>query len=287
MPKANSRSYSRLSGIVKRRGLDQPPAIMAFLHCEFVSETLGLSCSLNAILNQAALAKGGGAHRSPVLYLLHGLTEDHTVWCRRTSLERYAEKYDVAIVMPSVHRSCYANMEAGYRYWDFIAEELPRVCRAFFPIASEREKTFVAGLSMGGYGAFKLALSHPDRFAAAASLSGALDLWRLNDQRDELLPEWPAVFGSESSFPGSENDLMALASLYARSAGGREVALFQSCGTEDRFLPINRTFHAHCQALGVAIDYEESPGEHEWGFWDQKIQDVLEWLPIERLESEE
>ena len=82
--------------------------------------------------------------------------------------------------MPAVNRSFYANEVHGDRYWDYVSEELPEIVGNFFRISQDPADTFVAGLSMGGYGALKLALTHPDRFAAAATLSGALDL-------DELL----------------------------------------------------------------------------------------------------
>jgi S-formylglutathione hydrolase FrmB len=113
-----------------------------------------------------------------VLYLLHGLSDDHTAWSRYTSIGRYAEAAGLAVVMPAVHRSFYANESAGHRYWDFVSEELPEVVRTFFQVSDRSEDTFVAGLSMGGYGAVRLALTFPGRYAAAASMSGALDIVR-------------------------------------------------------------------------------------------------------------
>ena len=146
---------------------------MALLSWNFHSDTLGISASANVILPQAAVEKG---EKLPVLYLLHGLSDDHTNWQRRTSIERYADPLGLAVVMPAVNRSFYANMAHGPRYWDFISEELPQLAQSFFPLSDKRADTFVAGLSMGGYGAFKVALSHPDRYAAAASLSGTVDV---------------------------------------------------------------------------------------------------------------
>ena len=116
---------------------------------------------------------GGDA---PVLYLLHGLSDDDTIWLRRTSIERYAAPLGLAVVMPQVARSFYTDEAHGNRYWTFLSEELPQLARSFFHLSDRREDTFVAGLSMGGYGALKWALHRPGRFAAAASLSGALDL---------------------------------------------------------------------------------------------------------------
>ena len=107
-----------------------------------------------------------------MLYLLHGLSDDHTAWLRYTSIERYATARGLAVVMPAVHRSFYADEAHGHAYWHFVSEELPAIVAAFFRLSERREDTFVAGLSMGGYGALKLGLHHPERFAAVASLSG-------------------------------------------------------------------------------------------------------------------
>src|SRR5690349_9975630 len=144
----------------------------------FCSETLGLLSSLYVLLPQRPLAEAQNKPRKKLrtLYLLHGHSDDHTAWQRYTSIERYAEGLNLAVVMPAVHLSFYNDMAHGGRYWQFISEEVPALVRDTFPLSARREDNFVAGLSMGGYGAFKMALTHPGRFAAAASLSGAVDI---------------------------------------------------------------------------------------------------------------
>ncbi|MFD0818010.1 alpha/beta hydrolase, partial [Micromonospora zhanjiangensis] len=154
---------------------------MALMRCDFFSETLGLNTSMTVLLPQRTATQIGmsGATRDgdpPVLYLLHGLSDDDTIWLRRTSIERYVAPLGLAVVMPQVARSFYTDEANGNRYWTFLSEELPELCRSFFRLSDRREDTFVAGLSMGGYGALRWALRAPHRFAAAASLSGALDL---------------------------------------------------------------------------------------------------------------
>src|SRR3954464_2876128 len=154
---------------------------MALVRCDFFSDVLGLSTSMTVVLPQATSAQIGmtGAATggdAPVLYLLHGLSDDDTIWLRRTSIARYAAPLGLAVVMPQVGRSFYTDEAHGNRYWTFLSEELPAVVGSFFRISDRREDTFVAGLSMGGYGAVKWALRQPERFAAAATLSGALDL---------------------------------------------------------------------------------------------------------------
>lgn len=256
---------------------------MAFIQCEFKSDTLGVGCSLNVILNQKALKQGGPDHRSPVLYLLHGLSDNHSGWMRKSSIERYAEEYDVAIVMPAVNRSFYTNMYSGYKYFDYISNELPELAQSYFPIATGRSNTFVAGLSMGGYGAFKLALSKPNEYAAAASLSGALDLLSgAEADRDELLPEWRNVFGHIEDFESGENNLLKLASKLTSNTAPRP-ALLQYCGTQDFLYPMNTSFRHHCEKIGLEINYHEDDGDHTWKHWDREIQTVLNWLPLKRV----
>ncbi|WP_341854260.1 alpha/beta hydrolase-fold protein [Brachybacterium sp. GPGPB12] len=159
---------------------------MIRLRTDFFAESLGMGTSMVVLMPQAAsgigmeeadATRGSAADESgvPVLYLLHGLSDDCTIWERRTSIERYATEKGIAVVMPEVRRSFYTDEAVGEAYWTFVAEEPPRIVARTFRVSTAREDTFVAGLSMGGFGAFKLALNHPERFAAAASLSGALD----------------------------------------------------------------------------------------------------------------
>src|SRR5215475_13824997 len=101
---------------------------MALIHCEFFSEVLGLSTSMMVIPPQATtkqigLAGTAVAGKHPTLYLLHGMSDDHTTWVRRTSVERYVAPLGLAVVMPAVHRSFYADEAHGAAYWTFLTEE--------------------------------------------------------------------------------------------------------------------------------------------------------------------
>ncbi len=259
--------------------------VMALFHCHFFSHVLGLCSSMDVILPEpppydTGRDSSGDVHQHPTLYLLHGMSDDHTIWQRRTAIERYVAPLDLAVVMPAVQRSFYTDTVNQQRYWTFISEELPFLARRFFPLSAAREENFVAGLSMGGYGAFKLALSHPDRFAAAASLSGALDVVRR--MRDEEQAggggEFKHIFGEVSDLTGSPNDLFYLAEQLSRQ-GQPAPQLYQWCGTEDFLYEDNLRFREHARALGLELVYEEGPGGHEWGCWDQQIQRVLAWLP--------
>src|SRR5215203_3136864 len=130
---------------------------MAHLRCDFFSDALGLSTSMTVILpqptqNQIGMAGKASEEPPPVLYLLHGLSDDDTIWLRRTSIERYVAPLGLAVVMPQVHRSFYSDEHYGGRYWTFLSEELPELVASWFQVSQRREDTFVAGLSMGGCG---------------------------------------------------------------------------------------------------------------------------------------
>ncbi len=212
-------------------------------------------------------------HGFPSLLLLHGLSDDHTIWLRRTSIERYVEGLGLAVVMPAVHRSFYTDIERHLPYWTFISEELPELARSFFPLSGRREDNFVAGLSMGGYGAFKLGLRHSERYAAAASLSGALDANRAY----EFMGEEAGTIFSGKPVDGTDNDLFMLAERLGASSGNG-LRLFQCCGTEDFLYEDNQKFLGHAGSVGLNIDYEEEPGDHNWDYWDMKIKRVIDWL---------
>ncbi|HJO93477.1 MAG TPA: alpha/beta hydrolase family protein, partial [Victivallales bacterium] len=215
---------------------------MALIQCEFFSEVLGLSSSMNVILPQNVnIPFGINAKKihnvPPVLYLFHGYSDNHSVWMRRTSIERYAVEAGIAVVMPAVNLSFYTDMIHGNKYWTFISEELPKIVHSFFKLSTKRSETFVAGLSMGGYGAFKLALSKPENYAAAGSFSGALDVYSLCKAADvsEKIKSLYNIFDDPEIILNTQRDLYWLVrKLNEKKLWKRKFPkLFQCCGTED------------------------------------------------------
>ena len=260
---------------------------MALLHVDFFSETLGMSTAMDVILpektvGQIGMEGKGTDGKCPTLYLLHGMSDDHTIWQRRTSVERYASALGLAVVMPTTHLGWYTDMYIGYPYWTFISKELPELCRSMFPLLSaRREDTFAAGLSMGGYGALKCGLLAPDTFSYCASLSGALDVAAFADGKSLASRDyWYSILGPAEGIKGGENDLFAAAERLAASDRPKP-DVFLWCGTEDSLYPQSVAMRDHLNRLGFRVAYSEGPGDHTWECWDEQIKNVLAWLPLQ------
>jgi S-formylglutathione hydrolase FrmB len=250
---------------------------MALITCDFFSEALERGTSMTVVLPQPTeeqIGVTGAVREGPprLLYLLHGLSDDHTAWLRYTSIERYATARGFAVVMPAVDRSFYANEARGHAYWDYVSEELPQVVGRFFRVSGDPDDTFVAGLSMGGYGALKLAVTFPERYAGVASLSGVADIRQLADrlERAEIVER---VFGGAF---GPQDDLFGLLATVDPATAPR---LYVGCGTEeDRLMPPNERFVEEARARGLDVTTDFRPGVHEWGLWDAQVEDVLDWM---------
>ncbi len=251
---------------------------MAALTWELYSDALEMGTTVRVVLPQDTDSQIGVEAQEadaelPVLYLLHGLSDDHTAWTRYTSIERYAAQAGIAVVMPAAGRSFYTDEVHGQRWWTWVAEELPSLVQRYLRVSSRREDTWVAGLSMGGYGALKLALTHPDRYAGAASLSGAVDLVTLA-QEPWRRPTFERIF--EGGVPTHDADLFRL--LEAADPAALP-ALHVSCGLQDHLLAQVERFVAAATDRGLDLTTQFVPGGHEWAVWDTVIADVVRWLP--------
>lgn len=258
---------------------------MALIECKFFSRALKVNTAMYVYVPSASpdemfSGEEDGFYdptvKYPTLYLLHGGFGDYTDWQRKTRIELYAEKHKIAVVMPAVENSFYADMVNGNNYWQFVSEEVPKVARGLFPLSDKREDNFVAGLSMGGYGAFKMGLLKPESFAAVASLSGAVDICAMSSNSHLDLEN---IFGDLEKLPGSKNDLKSVVK-QLKENNADIPKLYMACGTEDFLYEKNKAFSDYLNEIGVEHTYQEGPGAHEWYFWDEYIKRVLDWLPI-------
>ncbi|MCR5674657.1 MAG: esterase family protein [Lachnospiraceae bacterium] len=255
---------------------------MALLQVQFYSDILGASTEMNVIMpeikRRTEMKDPAKEQELPkVLYLLHGFGDDQSAWVRRTSVERYAAEQNLAVIMPYADQSYYCNEVYGKRYWDFVSDELPSVVHRFFRISDRPEDTCVAGLSMGGYGAMRLALTYPERFAAAGSFSGSVDMvYRVREMDEAGTRDWNKIFG-DMELAGSEIDVMHLMKKNAAAPG--KPRLYVSCGTADFLYPLHRRFVPALRENGWEVtDYEEKDAVHEWGFWDRQIRSFIDFI---------
>ncbi len=227
-----------------------------------------------------------------VLWLLHGTYGDQTDWVRKTNIELYASEKNLAVVMPPALNSNYSNWYdtmLGFRMFDYLTEELMPLVYGWLPISEKREDNFIAGLSMGGRGAIKYAVNHPERFAAAAILSAApVDM---NDMR----PGNP-YFMMDTESPRMKNTLRNAGGLEAfrqsnenvwviidrLASTGKLPRLMFACGEADTMIYANYLkFKKHCEAIGLQAHWFSRPGyAHEWRFWDLGIQEALSFFGL-------
>lgn len=252
---------------------------MSWVTVRWKSELIGKHTTAEVLLPDV------GQPPYPVFYLLHGLSDDASMWLRRTRLEFYAREFPAIIVMPDGYRSFYTNQEVGLPFAQHIGVELPTFIERTFHARAERSARAIGGLSMGGYGALRIGLGFPERFCSVNSHSGAVGWLRVGDpvsaQRrestrvltPEVIAELKRIFGENPT--GTAHDVRTLAT--RALAAGTLPALLLDCGREDFLIEDNRDLHADLDRAQVPHTYREFDGAHTWDYWDLHIREALEF----------
>ena len=264
---------------------------MAFCTINYNSHVLRMDVAVNVLLPERRHQPQVRRHeKCSVLYLLHGFGDDYSAWMRKSIIELRARELDLIVVMPMVMNGFYTNQDSGWDFSSFVADELPLVMANYFPLSDAREDTYIAGVSMGGYGAFRLALTYPERYGAAVSLSGALSPYSISSKmNDDVFQDaLDRSYGGEAKFAGSENDLLHLARRVDASAKPKP-RLFMCCGRQDELcyetgLAFRDAIASECQHLD--LQYTESDGGHSWDYWNQRIPEFLTYFGLVRPEDE-
>lgn len=255
---------------------------MALLQVNYLSKALFRTVPLNVILpvdrfdadsNQYL---NGKEHKYKTLYLLHGLLGNYTDWVSKTRIQTWAEEKNLAVVMPSGDNAFYLNSRTPWNdYETFIGEELVEVTRKMFPLSEKREDTFIAGLSMGGFGALRNGIRYSTTFSHVAGLSSAVHIFE--DTSEEASN---GLFDDKQR--AAATDKNPRVAVEVMLSGKRPVPKFyMACGTEDDLFEANVAFRDFMQERGIAVTWDEGEFGHEWDFWDQQIKKVLDWLPLE------
>jgi len=218
-----------------------------------------------------------------VLYLLHGQSDNCNAWLHHTRICDYAQQHKIAVIMPEVQRSFYTDMVYGLDYYTYIAEELPCICTDLFNLPISRSNTYIAGLSMGGYGALKIGLSRPDLFCGCAGFSSVTDIrsWlkycNVEDIKQTL--ELKAIYGEDLNVL-PKDDLFLLTQQVSKLPFEKQPKIFMSCGNEDDLYGDNQRMCDHVKKLGLDYQFMNWEGGHEWAFWEKSIQYALDYLVL-------
>lgn len=268
---------------------------MATFLVNFVSQSLARTVSLNVILPTDKMYFPGMPAREEgkpfkTLYLLHGVIGNYTDWLHGTRIQRWAEENDLAVVMPSGDNAFYVDQPWNCNYYGkFIGEELVNFTRKTFPLSHKREDTYIAGLSMGGYGAIRNGLKYHETFGCIGALSSALVVneTMLDRKEDgmffiETKQYAQSCFGQDLSaaLKSDVNPKVLVEQLLEEKAQFPKI--YMACGEDDSLLGVNEDFVKFLKEHNVDVTFETGPGNHEWDFWDTYIKKVLDWLPLER-----
>lgn len=268
---------------------------MALLNLDLYSYELAMNTQAMVLLpeRRGVPHEPRGGKPYPVLYLLHGHGQDYTSWSRLSRIESYLQNSDVIVVMPNGNRGCYVDGEMTHRYGSYLTQELPVAISNWFHISQEREQTFIAGMSMGGYGALRAAMTHPECYGAAAGLSTAVRLDKMelppnSAEKGLAIPKvaevnqnFRAVFGPEEEYENTDYSLKNLAKALDASNGPKP-RLLQLCGDDDPLLGANEDFADFIRTQCPTLDhtYQVSPGIHDFNFWDREIQTALRFFGL-------
>ncbi|MBP5281545.1 MAG: acetylesterase [Lachnospiraceae bacterium] len=256
---------------------------MALIQINYLSRALFRTVPVNVILPVDKIDYMTGNYlmkegqKFKTLYLLHGLLGNYTDWVSFTRIQRWAEEKNLAVVMPSGDNSFYFKSRTPWNdYETFIGQELVEVTRRMFPLSDKREDTFIAGLSMGGYGAVRNGIVFSDTFSCVVGLSSALHLFDNMEQE--------AHFGLfENIYEASKSNLNPEVAVEEMLAQKRQIPKFYlACGRQDGLMPSSERFRDFLQGKGIDVTWDEDPNAaHEWDFWDAQIKKVLDWLPLD------
>ncbi len=259
---------------------------MALIQMSYLSKALFRTVPVNVILPVDKISIPGGNYedRAPykTLYLLHGLIGSYIDWVSGTRIQRFAEENNLAVVMPSGDNSFYVDSTIPNNdYGTFIGEELVDITRKMFPLSDKREDTFIAGLSMGGFGALRNGLKYADTFGYIGALSSAAHVL---ENVDHGIPGVQEVFGDFEKAKNSDKNPRVILEELVREK--REIPkIYMACGLQDDLLEANREYRDMFKKAGADLTYVEEDGGHEWDFWDRQIKKAIEWLPLDRSEN--
>ena len=247
---------------------------MAFYRFSLPSRVLGFPVEMQALIPEEI-------QDIPTLWMLHGANSDCTEWFAQTSLQRYLQGRGLAVVTVSVHHGFYVNMQHGPAYATYLEEEWIPAVRSVFPcLSTRREDNFLAGASMGGFGAFRLAMNRPDLFCKAGAFAGSIEMPTIVERNQRGIQtggkDFLWAFGGYEHMINNKNDVIFMARHCA--AAGTLPKLYMVCGTEDFGYALNTIARDDLRMAGAEVSWRQCPGIHSWDCWDPELPRFLDWL---------
>lgn len=289
--------YSNIISTVKHPMFEQGGIKMAFFKGEVYSYALGKMVPLDVYLPYDDNRRFKITKPTKTLILLHGLGGNYSYWHRFSSIERYAQQRNLAIIMPDADMSMYTDMKCGQNYEKYIAIELKEIISNLFRLNTSRDNYFIAGLSMGGYGALKLAIKYPEEFGKCASFSGAfmigsrqhlneLSQWSDPGESDIYDENYEITKNFQIGYKGSfgedftyrEKDDLFLVTERAAESNIKLPEILMTCGTEDFVFNDNLRYCGHLDELDIPYQFYKWNGVHEWSFWDESIRKYISFF---------
>lgn len=248
---------------------------MAVATIDFTSKELKMNTLVTVCFPDSVRTDSIPLSKRKVLWLLHGLSDDGTSWLRYSRIDKYAKEKNLVVVMPTVNRSMYCDNVNGQNFFSFVAEELPDYFEKVFNLSRKKEDNFIAGLSMGGYGAVKIGLTYPERYAAVGSFSGVLSLEPLKlALTAEIKNDFPFMLPALADTASSPLNPTAL--LDAEKHKGMK--MYIACGLQDTLMVTNLMFKKKADKLGLKFKYSFTNGNHEWDFWDDQLKSFIKYI---------
>lgn len=260
----------------------------AYIHCNFFSHVLKMQVDISVLIperkrteQRIISGKKKDTEKFQTLYLLHGFTGDYLTYLRTSKIEKYADEHQIMVVMPSIYNSAYTDMKYGMEYFTYLSQELPEFVENIFPAAGKKENRFVAGMSMGGYGAYKWGLTCPEKFAAIAGVAGSYHAqYRYQGKVSTVSTLCEALYGDPPAIIPDKHDIFTMLSDLKKT--GREIPrLYTCCGTEDRRYADSRDLKEWADKLEIPLVFEQGSGKHDDDFFEEYIQKILNWMEFE------
>lgn len=217
------------------------------------------------------------------LYLLHGYSGNTLDWMLGSLTQQLAGKYNLAIVMPSGENSFYLDAKGrGRAYGRFVGEEIVEYTQRTFGLSNKPEDNFIGGLSMGGFGAIRAGLKYNHTFGKIFGLSSAFIIHQIKNKEEGFVDAiadydyYTSIFGDLSKLEESENNPEYLVKQLIEKNDGIP-SIYLACGTEDFLYDNNIQFRDFLVAQHVDLTYKESPGIHNWEFWNESLEPSIQW----------